>query len=308
MSAVGREPSGRPDVRADAGEESRGAAIRGAIRRPFAAVPFDILADGRITLSDRAVLTIMLALLARPNWTLRVKHVMHLTGLSAGGWKACRRRLEAAGYYSAKRVREADGHWRWSLVVTDTPGSLRDEDHDENVKSTIHQAVMDGGVIDRGEVDIRRSTLHSSTLRKRAEAPRAPARVGAPPEAAGAAAAGEKKRRGPLRRNGVTCWNDADLVWTEDLTSEAGADAVRAAARASRDAGEDPVPSAVEKRLRQDAAVRARKEAEQAAVEAEAAKAKAKAKAEAEREARRDNPTTQAAAARALAAAMRALR
>lgn len=293
MSPRAKEPSGRLDIQT----ERRGAAVRGVIRRPYAAVPYDILTDDRITLADRTVVAIMLALLARPSWTLYVAHVLRVTGLSAGGWVACRRRLEVAGYYRASQYREPGGRWGWDIVVTDTPGDFGDGDD-----STIPHAVRGHGVMGHGEVD-RRSSTDAALRTKSSSMHTSPSST--PTGMAGAAAPraerGERKRKRTHGPTGVAYWYSDEVAEIDRIVAEHGVAAVRNQVQALRAAGTEPLPRVVE------AALMAAKR-QDAELAAEAAKVKAKAEAEAKREALRSDPATAAAAERNLAAMLRTLR
>lgn len=292
MSAAKRDPSGGLDGQTEAGEEGRGAVARVHVSDPHASVPVRLMeADSGLTPAARLALIYLLDLGRRPNWTIYISYVVRRLGYGNRRWPRVRKEIEDAGFLTVRRGHDEAGDWSWSIDVYDRPLA----------RPCIPAVCGNAECGDANRGDKRRSTSRLCTTR-RSSSTRARARVVPPPEAAGAATAGEKKQRGPRRRNEVTCWTDDDGAWVEELTSEAGADAVRAAARAIRGLGEDPLPSVVEKRLRQDAAERARKEAERAAVRAEVAEAKAKAEAEAKREAGWNDPVRRAAAEQALAA------
>lgn len=152
--------------------------VRAVLRRPYATVPLDIVTDASITLADRTVLVYMLAAAAKPNWTLYVAEVTRRMGLSHGGWRACRRRLEAAGYYRHIKRRCASGRWEWEVLVTDTPhdfgpaevppAEARKPESGQPSASTILHSMTDGDMTDRfatgrGGVD-KRNTTHRSRL------------------------------------------------------------------------------------------------------------------------------------------------
>ena len=294
MSAAKWEPSGREGVQT-VGRDRDEIELDVVVGDAWLAVPEAILTDRRLTPRARITLIYLIDLARRPGWTIRLYgHVLPSLGFTRNQWPAIRDSLQAAGYYSQEKIRRADGTTWWSRTVTSRPATP------PKTSAGSSSAGKRGG--------IRRSKSPSSKLHKEAEAPRAPARVVPPPAAPGAAAAGEKKRQVPSRRHGVTCWNEADRAWTEELTSEAGVEAVEAAARAIRALGDDPLPSAVEKKLRQDAAARLREEAEQAAVRVEQEKLRQRAAEAQAREALRNDPASRAAAARTLAALRKSLR
>ncbi len=90
-------------------------------RRQWSSVPDDVLEDTRISLRARAVLGWMLG---RPvGWTLYVRHMRRVLNMSEHVWVSIRTELEAAGYYSQTRGRDATGRIIWHREITDTPVS-----------------------------------------------------------------------------------------------------------------------------------------------------------------------------------------
>lgn len=207
-------------------------------RRPYAVVPMDILVDSRLSRGDRVVLMYLLALADRPGWTIYLAEVQRTMDLSPGGWKACRRRLEAAGYYFHRRDRaEKGGKWRWTVLVTDTPGDFGGADKPRT--PAIGHIVTDGGATDRRAVDRHRPTDTSRRKQQHfaAAAPRATWKL----------------------IHGLTCWTSATSDGPADaaaLVSVHGAGAVEAKAGELRARGIDPLPSVVARELLSQAAAR----------------------------------------------------
>lgn len=91
-------------------------------KRPFGAVPDDILQDKRLSISARCVLAWMIG---RPaGWIIRVEHMRHVLGLTDGVWRRIREELKACSYYVQERVRDSSGKFHWKIYITDTPGDL----------------------------------------------------------------------------------------------------------------------------------------------------------------------------------------
>jgi len=88
-------------------------------RRPFSAIPDDILQDIRMRTETRLVLG---WLIGRPDgWEGRVKYVQHILGLSRDRWSKSRQERERYGYLQQIRKQRPDGTFQWEHAVTDTP-------------------------------------------------------------------------------------------------------------------------------------------------------------------------------------------
>lgn len=217
-------------------------AVRRVIRRPYATIPLDVLLDAGITLADRCVLAYILALAPRPGWVLYVAEIKRTMRLSAGGWQACRRRLEAAGYYRQVKRRTGGGAWEWDIAVTDTPWDFGDGE-----EPTIPHAMIDGGVIDHGADDRHIPTHIASSKQQQQGSARA-----------GAAAASHRQQQIIA---GVTTWIGDDRDHVATLVQAHGVEAVAQAAEALRRSGRNPLPTVVDRELRRQSAAAARRSA-----------------------------------------------
>lgn len=217
-------------------------------RRPWAAVPVDILEEAALSPLARLVLVYLLGLAARPGWDIRVRHVQHALGLSQGAWQRARRELERAGYYAVARERGDGGRLHWRHEVRDEAATI-------GCKST------DGDATGGNPADIH----SSNNLRAKEQQKHARARARGPAAPARAAAADQRDRdqpAPPARRGeliaGVEVWTETDREAVTKLLEAHSMPAVRASAAAVRAAGQDPLPSRVateiERRRRADRA------------------------------------------------------
>lgn len=218
-------------------------------RRPWAAVPVDILEQSGLSPLARLVLIYLLGLAARPGWDIRVRHVQHALGLTQGAWQRARRELERAGYYSVARTRGDGGRLHWRHEVRD--------------EGTIGCKSTDGAATGGNPADIHSSRDLSAREKKHA---RGRARGPAVPARAAAGDAGDQDPEPtPHRRSGgrsivhgVFCWTDDDRAEADRLAQAHGLEAVRAAADLVRAGGQDPLPSRVADAIeQQQRAVRA---------------------------------------------------
>lgn len=202
-------------------------------RRPWAAVPVDILEEAALSPLARLLLVYLLGLAARPGWDIRVRHVQHALGLSQGAWQRARRELERAGYYSVARARGEGGRLHWRHEV-------RDEATTIGCKST------DGGATGGFVADIRSSKNLKAKEKKhaRARGPVQPARSAAANLNLEQGPAPAQRRGGGLEE-GVEIWTEADRRAMAELLQHHGAARVRAAADALRRGGGRPLPTAV---------------------------------------------------------------
>lgn len=198
-------------------------------RRAFSAVPDDILTDRR--LGDRAV-RVLAWLVGRPDgWEVRVGYLRHLFDLSEEQWRFARKQLEAAGYFSQRRVFGRDGKVRWEHEISDTGTPSR-----ENRGMEPSPRNPWDGVPSHGEV--RDITTRSKT-NEVAAAPHARACVR---NAAAALDAGKRRRERPT---GIVTWDASDVAEAERIEANHDQSAVRAAASAIVTAGREPVPGLV---------------------------------------------------------------
>ncbi|NQV48056.1 MAG: hypothetical protein HQ504_09775 [Rhodospirillaceae bacterium] len=93
-------------------------------RRPFSAIPDDILQDTRMRTETRLVLGWLIG--CPDGWEVRVKHVQHILGLSRDRWSKSRKEMEQCGYLQQVRKKNGDGTFRWEHFVTDTPNVPKD--------------------------------------------------------------------------------------------------------------------------------------------------------------------------------------
>lgn len=122
---------------------SSGAGARIAInkRRPFSAVPDDVLTDKRLSLAARAALAYIIG---RPDgWHYYVAQIRSALGVSDAAWRRIREEMRAAGYYTQTRERLQDGRLAWKIVVSDTPA-----DAYTTCDFTIRGKPMDGEAMD----------------------------------------------------------------------------------------------------------------------------------------------------------------
>ncbi len=88
-------------------------------RRPFSAIPDDVLEDTRMRTETRLILG---WLLGRPEgWTIYVSHVQRTLGVSRPRWAKARREMEALGYLSQSKYQDEEGKFHWEHIVSDVP-------------------------------------------------------------------------------------------------------------------------------------------------------------------------------------------
>lgn len=125
-------------------------------KRPFSAVPDNILTNKYLSTTARLVLAY---LVGRPeNWTIYVSQVQNALGISESRWASARRELAAAGYLTQNRRQGADGRWVWRIVVCDTPNLIPG--------SSIHDSTIPGFSVDGGPGDITEDVDHQDVNNK----------------------------------------------------------------------------------------------------------------------------------------------
>lgn len=88
-------------------------------RRPFSAVPDDILTNKNLSLAARGTLSY---LVGRPDgWIFYVRQIQSALGITENKWSSIRKELIAEGYYSQKRLQNELGKWIWVNEVFDEP-------------------------------------------------------------------------------------------------------------------------------------------------------------------------------------------
>ena len=200
--------------------QDEGPTIRISKRRPFSAVPDDVLTDHR--LGDRAA-RLLAWLVGRPDgWDIRVAPLRRLFRLSEPQWRSARRELEAAGYFIQRRLFGLDGKIRWEHEVNDV-GIPSDENGGMDPSPS---KPSDGLPSDGNNRDIAVNRINHS-------------------KEAVVAAAVRKSPPGLL--HGVRCWNESDFLRTTRLIEREGADAVaKASDQLQLASGKIPLPTEVE--------------------------------------------------------------
>jgi hypothetical protein len=110
--------------------------------RGWEPVPRVLITDARLQFDTRGFAAWLLA--KPPGWEIRAGALPYLLkkergpGEQIGRDKVRRffRELEAAGYVTRRRMRKADGQWRWQIEFTDTP------------PTTTHPRTVDGSAVD----------------------------------------------------------------------------------------------------------------------------------------------------------------
>lgn len=223
------------------------ARVRAVRCRPFATVPLDIMTDAELKPADPTVLGYMLARAGIPGWELRVADVKRSLHLSEWVWRACRDRLQRAGYYLQRRTRlpagavttkrgkpsRAGGRWEWEVVVTDTKHKFQIQAGD--VDGTIPKKTMDGSTIHGEPADIK-----SKNCTKKKEQQQQQKR---------AAAAPEHKRKRVDGTTGLMYWYSDEPARIPSLVERFGLQAVREEVARRSKRGEDPLINQVEAAL-----------------------------------------------------------
>lgn len=127
-------------------------------KRPFSAVPDDILTNKALSVEARLALAY---LIGRPeNWVIYVWQVQQAVGLSEARWARVRKELVAAGYFSQKRLQNENGRWVWQNTITDTstiPSKSMDGE-------TIPLKPMDGSPMDGSPMDGKQGDITEENL------------------------------------------------------------------------------------------------------------------------------------------------
>ncbi len=219
-------------------------------RRPFSAVPDDILTN--CGLSERARL-LLAWMIGRPDgWNFYVTQIRATFRLSKEQWRAARRELEKCGYWLSERKRNASGKLTWRHFVFDEPNNISPgcvfppmvkPEHGEPCPEKHHPKTKD--FKQRNEAAAPRALAHES--------------------AAAALDAGKRRRERP---SGVVTWDASDVVEAERIEADHDPSAIRVAVSAIVTANREPVPGRVAAEL---VAMRRRAEHEARKVAADAA-------------------------------------
>ena len=123
--------------------------------RGWKPVPRALITDVRLQFDTRGFAAWLLA--KPPGWEIRAGALPYLLkkergpGEHIGRDKVRRffRELEAAGYVTRRRMRKADGQWRWQIEFTDTPPT-----------APTHPGTVDGTAVDGSGVDLLQTLNH----------------------------------------------------------------------------------------------------------------------------------------------------
>jgi hypothetical protein len=133
--------------------------------RGWEAVPRALITDVRLQFDTRGFAAWLLA--KPPGWEIRAGTLPYLLkkergpGEHIGRDKVRRffRELEAAGYVARRRMRKADGQWRWQIEFTDTPPMT--PTHPGTVDgSAVDGSATGGTAVDGLGVDVLRTLNH----------------------------------------------------------------------------------------------------------------------------------------------------
>lgn len=98
---------------------SGGGTITVRRRRPYAAVPDDLLEDVRLRPTTRLIAA--WAIGRPPGWLIQIGHMLRRLGISDEVWLRARRELIAAGYLVQRRDQASDGRICWATEFLDEP-------------------------------------------------------------------------------------------------------------------------------------------------------------------------------------------
>ncbi len=134
--------------------------------RGWEPVPRALITDVRLQFDTRGFAAWLLA--KPPGWEIRAGALPYLLkkergpGEHIGRDKVRRffRELEAAGYVTRRRMRKADGQWRWQIEFTDTPPTT--PTHPGTVDgSAVDGSATGGTAVDGSGVDVLQTLNHS---------------------------------------------------------------------------------------------------------------------------------------------------
>jgi hypothetical protein len=139
--------------------------------RGWEPVPRALITDSRLQFDTRGFAAWLLA--KPPGWEIRAGALPYLLkkergpGEQIGRDKVRRffRELEAAGYVTRRRMRNADGQWRWQIDFTDTPPATPTHPRTIDV-SAVDGSTTGGTAVDGSDVDVLQ-TLNNPKLDQR---------------------------------------------------------------------------------------------------------------------------------------------
>jgi hypothetical protein len=159
-------PASSPLKRAKSQSTSEHAVLRIKKRtRGWEPVPRALITDARLQFDTRGFAAWLLA--KPPGWEIRAGALPYLLkkergpGEHIGRDKVRRflRELEAAGYVTRRRMRKADGQWRWQIEFTDTPPTT--PTHPRTVDgSAVDGSATGGTAVDGSGVDVLQTLNH----------------------------------------------------------------------------------------------------------------------------------------------------
>jgi hypothetical protein len=133
--------------------------------RGWEPVPRALITDSRLQFDTRGFAAWLLA--KPPGWDIRIGALPYLLkkergpGEHIGRDKVRRffRELEVAGYVTRRRMRKADGQWRWQIEFTDTPPTT--PTHPRTIDgSAVDGSTTGGTTVDGSGVDLLQTLNH----------------------------------------------------------------------------------------------------------------------------------------------------